>query len=126
MHYFQETEQVLNRRAEQTELNPLEKSMLRNSYFAIGAALVDLGRYDEAIKAFSAAANRYQHDPEVLDAFVQISYCYRRLNKPREAQGTVRQAMLVLQQIKGDAPFEETTIYSRKQWKELLDWMSHL
>ncbi len=126
IHYFQETEQVLNRRAEQTELNPLEKSMLRNSYFAIGAALVDLGRYDEAIKAFSAAANRYQHDPEVLDAFVQISYCYRRLNKPREAQGTVRQAMLVLQQIKEDVPFEETTIYSRKQWKELLDWMSHL
>jgi tetratricopeptide (TPR) repeat protein len=117
---------VLNRRAEQTELNPLEKSMLRNSYFAVGAALVDLSRYEDAIKAFSAAANRYQHDPEVLDAFTQISYCYRRLNKPREAQGTVRQAMLVLQRIKADAPFEETTVYSRRQWQELLEWMSKL
>jgi hypothetical protein len=62
----------------------------------------------------------------VLDAFTQISYCYRRLNKPREAQGTVRQAMLVLQRIKADAPFEETTVYSRRQWQELLDWMSRL
>ncbi len=126
IHYYTETEQVLNRRQEQTELTPLEKSMLRNSYFAVGSALVDLGRWEEAIRAFSAAANRYQHDPEVLDAFTQISYCYRRLNKPREAQGTVRQAMLVLQRIKADAPFEETTIYSRRQWQELLDWMSRL
>jgi tetratricopeptide (TPR) repeat protein len=126
IHYYQETEQVLNRRLEQTELTPLEKSMLRNSYFAVGSALVDLGRWEEAIRAFSAAANRYQHDPEVLDAFTQISYCYRRLNKPREAQGTLRQAMLVLDRIKEDAPFEETTVYSRRQWKELLEWMSRL
>ena len=126
IHYYQETEQVLNRRQEQTELTPLEKSMLRNSYFSVGSALVDLGRWEDAIRAFSAAANRYQHDPEVLDAFTQISYCYRRLNKPREAQGTVRQAMLVLQRIKEDAPFEETTVYSRRQWQELLDWMSRL
>ncbi|HTU26026.1 MAG TPA: tetratricopeptide repeat protein [Pirellulales bacterium] len=126
IHYYRDTEQVLNRRQEQTELTPLEKVMLRNSYFSIGSALVDLGKWEEAIKAFSAAANRYQHDPEVLDAFTQISYCYRRLNKPREAQGTVRQAMLVLQRIKPDAPFEETTIYTRQQWEELLEWMSHL
>jgi tetratricopeptide (TPR) repeat protein len=126
IHYYQETEQVLNRRQEQTELTALEKAMLRNSYFSVGSVLVDLGRWEEAIRAFSAAANRYQHDPEVLDAFTQISYCYRRLNKPREAQGTVRQAMLVLQRIKADAPFEETTVYSRRQWQELLDWMSRL
>jgi TolA-binding protein len=126
IHYYQETEQVLNRRAEQTDLSPLEKAMLRNSYFSVGSALVDLGRWEDAIRAFSAAANRYQHDPEVLDAFTQISYCYRRLNKPREAQGTVRQAMLVLQRIKADAPFEQTTVYSRRQWQELLDWMSRL
>jgi tetratricopeptide (TPR) repeat protein len=126
IHYYQETQQVLNRRQEQSELNPLERAMLRNSYFSLGAALVDLGRYEDAVRALSAAANRYQHDPEVLDAFTQISYCFRRLNKPREAQGTVRQAMLVLQRIKDDAPFEDTTIYSRRQWKELLDWMSRL
>ena len=50
IHYYQETEQVLNRRQEQTELTPLEKSMLRNSYFSVGSALVDLGRWEDAIQ----------------------------------------------------------------------------
>ena len=38
----------------------------------------------------------------------------------------MQQAKLVLQRIKADAPFEETTVYSRRQWQELLDWMSRL
>ena len=100
--YYEQTQEVLNRRQEQTELSSLEKSLLRNSYFSIGGALFELGRYEEAIKAYSAATNRYQHDPEVLEAFAQIAACYRRLNKPREARG-VQQALVVLERIKPES-----------------------
>ena len=124
--YYEQTQEVLNRRQEQTELSALEKSMLRNSYFSAGAALVALGRDEDAIRAYSTATNRYQHDPEVLEAFAQIATCYRRLNKPREARGAVQQAKVVLDRIDPSASFAEATIYSRREWKELLDWMSKL
>jgi tetratricopeptide (TPR) repeat protein len=124
--YYEQTQEVLNRRQEQTELTALEKSMLRNSYFAAGAALVALGRDEDAIRAYSTATNRYQHDPEVLEAFAQIATCYRRLNKPREARGAVQQAKVVLERIDPNASFAEATIYSRREWKELLDWMGKL
>jgi tetratricopeptide (TPR) repeat protein len=126
IHYYEETQQVLNRRQEQTELSTLEKAMLRNSCFAVGAALVELGRYEDAIRAYSTATNRYQHDPEVLEAFAQIATCYRRLNKPREARGAVAQAKVVFERIKPTASFAEASIYSRKEWKDLLDWLSKL
>jgi tetratricopeptide (TPR) repeat protein len=126
IRYYEETQQVLNRRQEQTELSSLEKSILRNSYFAVGAALVELGRYEDAIRAYSTATNRYQHDPEVLEAFTQIAACYRRLNKPREARGAVAQAKVVFERIKPNASFADVSIYSRKEWKDLLDWLSKL
>ncbi len=124
--YYEQTQEVLNRRQEQTELSTLEKSLLRNSYFAAGAALVELGRDEDAVRAYSTATNRYQHDPEVLEAFAQIATCYRRLNKPREARGAVQQAKVVLDRIDPDASFAEATIYSRREWKELLDWLGKL
>jgi tetratricopeptide (TPR) repeat protein len=126
IRYYEQTQEVLNRRQEQTELSALERSMLRNSYFDAGATLVALGRDEDAIRAYSAATNRYQHDPEVLEAFAQIATCYRRLNKPREARGAVQQAKVVLDRIKPGAEFSAATIYSRREWKELLDWLSKL
>ena len=124
--YYEQTQEALNRRQEQTELSGLEKLLLRNSYFSAGAALVELGRDEDAIRAYSTATNRYQHDPEVLEAFAQIATCYRRLNKLREARGAVQQAKAVLERIDANASFAEATVYSRREWKELLDWMGKL
>jgi len=106
--------------------SPLERSILRNAYFARGDALFDLGRYDDAIKAYSAATNRFQHEPEALEAYVQIAACYRRLNRPVEARGTLEQARMVLNRIKSDADFLRTTCNTREQWGELLTWLATL
>lgn len=106
--------------------SPLERSILRNAYFARGDALFDLGRYDDAIKAYSAATNRFQHEPEALEAYVQIAACYRRLNRPVEARGTLEQARVVLSRIKSDADFLRTTCNTREQWSELLNWLATL
>jgi TolA-binding protein len=123
IEHYEDAQRILNRRQEREELTPLEQGILRNSYFAVGTSLVDLSRYEEAIRAYSTATNRYQHAPEVLDAFVQIAGCYRRLNKPLEARGTVRQAKVVLNRLPEKAPYEQATNMSRKQWVDLLDWL---
>jgi len=108
------------------ELTTLEKSLLRNSYFAVGSILFDLGQYEAAIKVYAAAANRYQNHPEVLEAYVQIAAAYRQLNKPVEARSTLEQAKVVLARMKTDASFNETTNYSRQQWNERLDALMNL
>lgn len=113
-------EQTLPRRTS------VELAMLRNCYFGRADALYDLGRYDEAIRAYSDATNRYQHDPESLEAYVQIANCYRRLKRPGEARGTIEQARVVLQRIRPDADFVRTTRLDRQAWSNLLDWLRTL
>jgi tetratricopeptide (TPR) repeat protein len=105
---------------------PTEAAILRNCYFGRADALFDLHRYDEAIQAYSAATNRYQHDPESLEAYVQIASCHRRMGRISEARGTLEQARVVLQRIRSDANFTRTTRLARQDWVHLLDWLRTL
>ena len=104
----------------------VDLKILRNCYFNRADALFDLGRLEEAIQAYSAATNRYQHEPEALEAYVQIATCYRRLQRYAEARGTLEQARVVLERIKPDANFAATTRFDRQQWVQLLEWYSSL
>lgn len=104
----------------------VDLKILRNCYFNRADALFDLGRYEEAIQAYSAATNRYQHEPEALEAYVQIATCYRRLQRYAEARGTLEQARVVLERIKQDADFAATTRFDRQQWVQLLEWYGGL
>ena len=126
IHFYEEVERTINRTDEKLEPTTHELAMLRNSYFAVGAALFDLARYEEAIRAYSKAISRYQHDPEALDAFVQIASCYRRLNKRVEARGTFQQAKVVLSRIAPTADFTKTTNFTRDDWTRVLEWLTKL
>ncbi len=123
---YDQVQDLLTRREEQQELDPLERAILRNCYFARGAAYYDMGRYEDAIRAYSAVTNHYQHQPEVLEALMQIAACYRRLGKPDEARGTLEQAKVMWARIQRDAPFTETTNYTRDEWKSVLNWYASL
>jgi tetratricopeptide (TPR) repeat protein len=121
----------LNRVHEKGEMTDIEKRILRNCYFARADALYDLARhnlasYDQAIEAYLTATNRYQHEPESLEAFVQIANCHRRNNRYAEARGMLANAKVVLSHIRPEADFTQTTRYDRKQWTELLDWLAAL
>lgn len=105
---------------------PLEAAILRNSYFGRADALFDMSKYEDAIQAYSAATNRYQHDPESLEAYVQIASCHRRLGRPSEARRTLDQARVVLQRIRPDADFARTTRLARPDWNQLLEWLRTL
>lgn len=116
----------LSARQDVAPLSPRERDLLRNCYFLQADALYDLGRWEEAIQAYSSATNRYQTRPEALEAFVQIASCYRHLDQPAKARGTLEQAKVMLRRIPADAAFDKTTRYSRDEWVTLLDFLSTL
>jgi tetratricopeptide (TPR) repeat protein len=105
-------------------LSAVELAMLRNAYFGSADALFDLGRYEEAIRTYTLAANRFQNEPAALEAFVQIASCYRHLRRGSEAGGVLEQAKIVLERISPDADFERTTRYGREQWADLLNLLT--
>jgi tetratricopeptide (TPR) repeat protein len=105
-------------------LTEIEQAMLRNAYFGSADALFDLGRYEEAIRAYTLAANRYQNEPAALEAFVQIASCHRRMRRPTEARGVLEQAKVVLARINPEVDFQRTTRYGRTQWEELLNLLT--
>jgi TolA-binding protein len=108
------------------DLQPAEKALLRNCCFALGEVLCAMGLYDQALETYAAVASRYGQSPEVLDAYVRMAAIYRRLGKTAEARSSLQQAKLALARLKGDAPFDQTTNYSRSQWGELLDRLTSL
>ena len=123
---YRELIELLDTRREQSELSDLERRILRNCYFARADVLYDMERYDDAIQAYSDATGRFQHEPESLEAYVQIANCHRRRNRPAEARGTVEQAKVVLNRIRPDADFTRTTRYNRNEWNQLLNWLGNL
>jgi TolA-binding protein len=123
---YEHVQETLTSRRERAQLSALEQAILRNCYFARGAAFYELGRFDDAIAAYSAATNRYHNDPEVLDAFVQLFQCYREIGKPEEARGVVEQAKAVLARLPEDADFSKPTNHSREEWARVLDWLAAL
>ena len=116
----------LKDRQDTIELAPLEKSVLRNCYFAIGDVEFAMKQYEAAIKTYSTATDRYQNEPEVLEAFVQIAHAYRKLDEPVKARAALEQAKVVLARMRSEQPFIETTNYDRQQWEQRLDWLSNL
>jgi tetratricopeptide (TPR) repeat protein len=116
----------LQEKQRQQELTAVERAILRNTYFAYADIVFDLEDYERAIKAYLAAAHRDPQDPHSLDALVQLASCYRRLNAPNEARGTLLQAKAVLARMQRDMKFEQTTRYNRENWNELIGWLAQL
>lgn len=128
--YYAQVQAKLNQLKEESELNELQETILRNCYMSLGSVLAHLGRYEEpsryeqAIKAYENASARYQNEPIVLEAYVQMAHCYRRLNRAFEARGTLAQAHVVMNRLNPDVPFDRTTNYTRQEWEDLLAQLS--
>lgn len=100
--------------------------LLRNCQFARAATLYHLRRYDQALAAYQVALNHHQDSPEVLEAYVQLAACHRRLGQGAAAQAMVTQARLALARLEDDRAFTDRTNYSRAEWTRLLDLLSRL
>ena len=122
---------LLQKRLEEAQgtdaLSNVEVAVLRNTRFMYPDTLYALGKYEQAIEAYTAAIHRYKDGPESLDALVQIAICQRRLDAPDDARTTLQQAKVMLNRLKdSNMTFEKTTRYSRAEWDSLITWLAKL
>jgi tetratricopeptide (TPR) repeat protein len=124
---FEEVQVSITLKTHDLHSDPLLGTMLRNCYMLEGTVLFDLGRYKDAIEAFSNVASLYPENPFVLETFVQIANCWRRLGQDGKARGAIQQAQIVLQGLQGlpsNVDFASSTALNREEWGMLLADMS--
>jgi tetratricopeptide (TPR) repeat protein len=110
---------------EQQPLNAIQERLLRNSYFTRGHLHTRLGQFEAAIHMYRTVSNMVIQEPEVLEAYVGIAGCYRRLNQNDQAIRVINQAKVILRdRIAPGADFEATTRFSRDRWITMLDWLA--
>jgi len=116
-------------------LGELEQRVLRDCFFEVAHtyyALASYGidstgeNYEKAITAYASAANQYSRDPQVILAYLQISNCYKRLNKPSDARSSLEQAKVILKQMPDVAFRKNSTNMTKAEWKEWLEWVQNL
>jgi len=129
LHHFEDVQRAITLKTHDIHSDPLMGTMLRNCYMLEGAVLFDLGqfdraRYKDAIAAYSNVSSLYPDEPFVLETFVQIANCWRRLERHDNARGAVQQAQIALDRLPSDSDFASTTVLTREEWKMLLANMS--
>ncbi|MBL8889770.1 MAG: tetratricopeptide repeat protein [Planctomycetaceae bacterium] len=118
-------EEKLQEVREQQPLDSIQERLLRNSYFVRGQLYYRLGQFENSIQMYRTVSNMVIHEPEVLEAYVQIASCYRRLNQNEDAVRVVNQAKILLRdRIPANADFEATTRFPRERWILMLDWLA--
>jgi tetratricopeptide (TPR) repeat protein len=108
------------------ERSRIEELSLRNAHFYAGDLLTDLGRYDEAIRAFDLARDRYNNEPATLVALIQIVNIH-------VARGDLRRARTANERAKRfylglpDSTWDDPTLpMDRRDWQAWLDASSQL
>jgi tetratricopeptide (TPR) repeat protein len=122
--HFEEVQRNITLRTHDVHSDPLMGTMLRNCYMLEGTVLFDLGKYKEAIEAYSNVSSLYPDQPFVLETFVQIANCWRRLEQMEKARGAIRQAQIALDRLPAKAEFTTDTAFTRDEWRMLLADMS--
>jgi len=124
LQHFEDVQREITLKTHDIHSDPLMGTMLRNCYMLEGTVLFDLGRYKDAIEAYSNVSSLYPDEPFVLETFVQIANCWRRLDRTDNARGAVHQAQIVLERLPANSDFASTTVLSREEWRMLLTSMS--
>lgn len=107
-------------------LDELGKSLLKSTSFGMAHMLYLTEDYEEAIKYYHDAVNRYPQCTEVLIAYMKMSGCYESLGKKNEAKSMLEQAKIILKQMP-DSVFEsKATNLGREEWNRWLDWSREL
>lgn len=100
---------------------PLESVQLRNSYFYLGDCAFDLGHFDEAIRYYSVAKDRYADDAASLVALVQIFNAYLELGELAKARTASERARRFYEGLPETAWDDPTLPMSRGDWERWLD-----
>jgi TolA-binding protein len=97
--YLEQTERILTDRQQAIGLTEAERLMLRNVHFKTCTTLLNMEQYEEAIQRLNTVATMYQDRAEALDALIKMEHALRMVGKDTEAQTTLRQAEVILNQL---------------------------
>jgi tetratricopeptide (TPR) repeat protein len=111
-------------RAQSTALNQTDQLYLKLAHFYRADCLYDLADYEDAIKAYDAAAFRYQEDPSALAAYVQIVNSYCALGKMEEAKTANERAKWLLRRMPQEAFTDGSFAMPKAYWEQWLKWTS--
>jgi tetratricopeptide (TPR) repeat protein len=115
-------EKVIEFARDKAPTRDLDKLHLKLSHFYRADCLYDLGKYEEAIKLYDAAALKYQNDPASLAAYVQIVNSYVALGKVEEAKTANQRAKWLLRKMP-DGSFQDGGFSMPKAyWEQWLKW----
>ncbi|QDT42080.1 tol-pal system protein YbgF [Gimesia alba] len=122
--------QILNRELRRLEsldrLDALGKRLLKSTCFGMAHLLYLTEEYEEAIKYYHDAVNRYPQCTEVLIAYMKMSGCYESLGKKNEAKSMIEQAKIILRQMPDSVFDSKATNLGREEWNRWLDWSREL
>ncbi|QDV17022.1 tol-pal system protein YbgF [Gimesia panareensis] len=116
----------LRRLESQDRLDPLGKRLLKSTCFGKAHLLYMTGEYEEAIKSYHDAVNRYPQCTEVLIAYMKMSGCYESLGKKNEAKSMLEQAKIILKQMPDKVFDSRASNLGREEWNRWLDWSREL
>jgi tetratricopeptide (TPR) repeat protein len=120
---FEELKDRLTHLNREDQLSPTGRTLLANAWFDLPATYFRLGLYEQAITAYSDAANQFPQDVRVLTAYMQMAQAFSLSGKSIEARSMLEQAQVILDQRQiPDAAFvAPTTSLTRAEWNEWLD-----
>ncbi|MCA9298577.1 MAG: tetratricopeptide repeat protein, partial [Phycisphaerales bacterium] len=102
-------------------LTALDRVYLRNAMFYMGACAFDLQSYDDAIRAYDAARERYSTDPTSLVALVQIVNAHLAMGDFERARTANERAKRFYESIP-DAAWDDPELpMGRADWERWLD-----
>lgn len=132
LELYERTRQLLEDK-DARRLTDLERIMLRNATFYRGDCAYDLGEhfadfpdiasghFEEAIRYYDAAAQRYSQDPASLVAMIQIVNCYAALQKWREVRTAHERARARLAELPQESWEGAEAPMDRRYWERWLE-----
>lgn len=110
-------------RKDPRRLTRLERLQLRNAYFYLGDCAFELREFDEAIRRYDAARERYAQDPASLVGMVQIVNAYVELGDMERARTAQARAKRFYDSIPAAAWSDPDLPMGKEAWQRWLNSM---
>lgn len=104
-----------------TRMGIFESIALRNAYFYLGDCAFDLNEYDDAIRYYDIARDRYSDDPASLVAMVQIVNAYIAKDEIGRAATANERARRFYTSIPDEVWDDPNLPMDREDWERWLD-----
>ena len=104
-----------------SQLGMFESIALRNAYFYLGDSAFDLGEYDDAIRYYDRARDRYVSDPASLVAMVQIVNAYIATDQIGRARTANERARRFYETIPDETWDDPNLPMDRSDWERWLN-----